>query len=90
MQHQANCDKERTMRRGLFLAVLTGMTCGFPRAAHAYLDPGSGSMFLQLVLGGMAGLAVLLKLYWQRFLRVFGVDQTKDPKSEDAQASERE
>ena len=40
--------------------------------AHAYLDPGTGSMFLQLLLGGLAGLAVLLKLYWQRLLSFFG------------------
>lgn len=34
--------------------------------AHAYLDPGSGSMLLQLVLGGVAGLAVAAKLAWKR------------------------
>ena len=26
------------------------------RAAHAYLDPGTGSMILQVLLGGVAGL----------------------------------
>lgn len=41
--------------------------------AHAYLDPGSGSMFLQLLLGGVAGLAVIVKLYWHRLLAVLGV-----------------
>lgn len=38
----------------------------------AYVDPGSGSMILQLVLGGVAGLAVVIKLYWRRFLSWFG------------------
>jgi hypothetical protein len=47
------------------------------RPAHAYLDPGSGSMILQLVLGGVAGLLVVLKLLWQRLLVMFGV--RKDP-----------
>ena len=42
-------------------------------SAHAYLDPGSGSMLLQLVLGGIAGLAVLIKLYWHRFLALLGI-----------------
>ena len=41
--------------------------------AHAYIDPGSGSMLLQLLLGGVAGLVVLAKLYWQRLLRVLGL-----------------
>jgi hypothetical protein len=35
--------------------------------ASAYLDPGTGSMMLQLLLGGIAGAMVVGKLYWQRF-----------------------
>ena len=34
--------------------------------AYAYLDPGSGSMLLQLLLGGVTGVVVIVKLYWQR------------------------
>jgi len=41
--------------------------------AHAYLDAGSGSMLIQLLLGGTAGLVVLVKLYWRRFLSFFGM-----------------
>ena len=29
----------------------------------AYLDPGSGSMLMQLLVGGIAGLGVLFKVY---------------------------
>ncbi|MGE0825156.1 MAG: hypothetical protein AB7G75_21730 [Candidatus Binatia bacterium] len=43
--------------------------------ADAYLDPGSGSMFLQLLLGGFAGVAVILKLYWRRLLTFLGLTQ---------------
>jgi membrane protein implicated in regulation of membrane protease activity len=43
--------------------------------AYAYLDPGSGSMLLQLLLGGVAALAVILKFYWNRFLSLFGRDK---------------
>jgi hypothetical protein len=35
----------------------------------AYLDPGSGSMILQIIAGGMAAVAVTAKLYWNRLLR---------------------
>ena len=38
---------------------------------HAYLDPGSGSMLVQLLLGGVAGAAVIVKLGWQRFRDMF-------------------
>lgn len=34
--------------------------------AHAYLDPGMGSLLLQTVIGGIAGLALVLKIYWHR------------------------
>lgn len=36
------------------------------RTAHAYIDPGTGGMLLQLLLGGVAGALVILKLYWYR------------------------
>jgi hypothetical protein len=35
----------------------------------AYLDPGSGSMILQILAGGAAAVAVTAKLYWNRLLR---------------------
>ncbi len=40
--------------------------------AHAYLDPGTGAMFLQIILGGVAGAVVVCRLYWQRFKALFG------------------
>ncbi|HET7619548.1 MAG TPA: hypothetical protein VFK20_13660 [Vicinamibacterales bacterium] len=43
------------------------------RDALAYMDPGSGSMLLQLVLGGVAGLVLIGKLYWQKFLTLIGI-----------------
>lgn len=41
---------------------------------QAYVDPGTGSLLLQLLLGGVAGAAVLLKLFWHRILRFFGLE----------------
>lgn len=35
----------------------------------AYLDPGTGSMLLQAIVGGSAGIFVLVKHFW-RTLRV--------------------
>ncbi|MEE6259820.1 hypothetical protein [Plantactinospora sonchi] len=32
----------------------------------AYLDAGSGSLIVQAVVGGAAGVAVAAKLYWRR------------------------
>lgn len=36
----------------------------------AYLDPGSGSMLLQMLLGGIAGVAVSIKMFGKRVFRV--------------------
>jgi hypothetical protein len=41
------------------------------RFAVGYLDPGSGSIILQALAGGVAGVAVVGKLYWQRIKRIF-------------------
>jgi hypothetical protein len=32
---------------------------------HAYLDPGSGSLLLQVILGGSAAFMVVLRLGWR-------------------------
>ncbi len=41
--------------------------------AHAYLDPASGSMLLQMIVGGVAGAALAIKMFWHRILGFFGV-----------------
>jgi hypothetical protein len=43
-----------------------------PAAAWAYVDPSAGSIFLQLLLGGVAGLLVAVKVFYQRILSWFG------------------
>ena len=37
----------------------------------AYLDPGTGSVILQAIVGGVAAAAVGARLYWRRLTRVF-------------------
>jgi hypothetical protein len=54
--------------------------------AHAYLDAGVGSMIVQLLLGGTAGLLVVGKLYWTRIKRVF-VRRSADKPTDIAEAS---
>lgn len=61
---------------GLFTAAF-----GLPQWALAYLDPGSGSMLLQLLLGGVVGVLLVLKLCWQRFSNLFRRKNREDAKS---------
>jgi len=69
----------------LMAVALIGTTA----PAHAYLDPGTGSMILQVLLGGVAGVALVGKLYWHRFLVMVGVRKDEpeaDPAADTAQA----
>ncbi len=43
----------------LMIIVMTG-------TAHAYVDPGTGSYLLQILIAGILGAAFALKLYWAR------------------------
>ena len=57
------------MKRVAVFVVITLVLLEKPAAA--YLDPGSGSMLLQLLLGGVAAIGVIAKLYWHRLATVF-------------------
>jgi len=50
--------------------------------ALAYLDPGTGSMLLQVILGGIAAIGVAIKLYWHRLRAAFGMARKADPEDE--------
>jgi hypothetical protein len=43
----------------------------FAEPAHAYLDPTTGSILLQGLLAGVAGVVVVLRLYWARLKAFF-------------------
>ena len=66
----------------VFLLVFL-LSMDLAKPAYAYLDPGTGSMILQLLLGGVAGGLVILKLYWQRLKGLFRSSRTeRDQNSE--------
>lgn len=46
----------------LGLAVLAATA----RDAEAYVDPGSGSMLVQLLLGGLMAAVVMVRTWWHR------------------------
>lgn len=67
----------KTSTLGLFAFVFA---ITWDPSAHAYLDGASGSMILQVLLGGLAGMAVFLKMYWQALLVKLGL---RKPESEE-------
>jgi hypothetical protein len=60
--------------------VLLALTAALavPSAAHAYVDPGAGSMLLQLLLGGIAGLFVFFRVFRRKILDFFGFRKDND------------
>ena len=50
--------------------------------AYAYLDPGTGSMMLQVILGGVAAVGVAIKLYWHRLRAALGMRKKEEPEDE--------
>ena len=58
------------MKRGLLIGLLL-LVAAAP-SAHAYVDPGTGSLLLQVLLGGLAGVLVAVKLLWHRIGAFFG------------------
>ena len=42
------------------------------REAFAYLDPSSGSLVVQMILGALVGIGVTLKIYWYKIKERLG------------------
>ena len=38
----------------------------FVSEAYAYLDPGSGSVVIQMLIGALAGVGITMKIYWHK------------------------
>jgi len=66
------------MERRIFTFVGLILFVSVGKPAFAYLDPGSGSMALQIILGGLAGLALLARYIWIKFLSGIGIKRNKD------------
>ncbi|MEW6093803.1 MAG: hypothetical protein AB1531_07565 [Chloroflexota bacterium] len=49
-----------------------------------YLDPGSGSFLLQLLIAGLAGIGIAIGAQWSKIKRFFGRKKnTSEPEDED-------
>lgn len=53
------------MKTLLFFSLLFLLV---PQKVQAYLDPGTGSFIIQIIVGGGLGLAFLIKKYWSNLI----------------------
>ena len=43
----------------------------YPRKVHAYIDPGTGSIMVQVLIGVLFGVLFTLKTFWKRITIFF-------------------
>lgn len=60
------------------MAIFTGLSAPL-KDSPAYLDPGSGSFFLQLLIASLLGGLFVLKAYWTRIKAFFSRLFSKSP-----------
>ena len=53
------------------LLLLTLLLLALPSIAHAYLDPGTGSYVVQLLIGTLLGGLFALGVFWRRVVASF-------------------
>ena len=47
----------------LSIIVLNGLLFD---EAFAYIDPGSGSLIIQMIIGALVGVGITMKVYWEK------------------------
>ncbi len=61
----------------LKIYLLIPLLCIFNTNAYAYLDPGTGTIIIQAIVGAIAAGAVTIKIYWYK-LKAFFKKKKKD------------
>ena len=73
--------KKCTKLLGLTVIGLMSLT----ENAHAYIDPGSGSLMLQALIGVLAAGLIAIKAYWHKIKDLFS--RSKRSRLEEAESS---
>jgi len=63
-----------------YLPIFTQVMCLIVIAspANAYIDPGSGSLAVQMLLGACVTASAVFAIYWRRILNFLGLRRRKD------------
>jgi hypothetical protein len=60
------------------ILLLGALAVIWPRTAHAYFEPGTSSMIIQLLIAGLAGGWVMVRLQWDRLKNLFAKDKSRE------------
>jgi hypothetical protein len=64
------------------VAMASVLFLTFTRDAYAYLDPGTGSYILQLVIAALLGASLAIKIYWGNIKKFFATRVLKTHREE--------
>ena len=67
------------------LLLLFSLSAAFN--AYGYIDPGTGSLIIQSIIGAIAAIGVTLKVYWHKLRVIFSKRQA--PAEEDTKLDDK-
>ena len=79
--------KHRATLGAVFLVLIVTLFF-FPVQAHAYLDPGTGSYFIQIALAVLVGALFAVRLFWGRIKAFFRKLFSKEVEEEELEEQE--
>ena len=59
------------MKSYIIILALLFITNYFISDVYAYVDPGTGSLFIQALLGVLVGIGITTKIYWHKLKEKF-------------------
>ena len=71
------------MKIKMFLAFMLCML--WAQFAFAYLDPGSGSALMSIIIGFFVAIGVLIKTFWYSIKSFFGFSKVKKTNNESSE-----
>jgi hypothetical protein len=71
---------KRRTRPIQFLLLLVVLLLATPTQLPAYIDPGSGSFFVQMLIAGVLGASVTLKTFWKQIKAYFSRNNSSSQK----------
>ena len=73
-----NMNNEEYLKLKLIIIGLLFSSSFFIHDAFAYLDPGTGSIVIQALIGALIGVGITLKIYWYKLKeKIFGIHKKK-------------
>jgi hypothetical protein len=66
------------------IVILAGVVAFLmPICALAYIDPGTGSYVLQLIIAAVVGVSFSIKIFWKKIVRIFRKNKPADEAKSD-------